>query len=252
MNKLFVTDFDRTLYVDQQVSEEMQELVLEWQKFGNLFVIATGRDIESLLEKLKDTALKPDYFICNNGAAIADKDKNILHMETVDNSFARSICSYILSSFSGAAAISTTTEKLSVLGRDGYDDQRGSTRIITLDDIENLTNIVQIHKRIENRKDLAVSLAKDINQLFGEKITAFANVHNVDIVKKGCDKAKAIAFILDNRKELQVSAVIGDSLNDLEMIKKYNGFTLSNGDPEVQRSALRIFGSVAECMKAFI
>ena len=42
--KCAVSDFDRTLYVDRQISKEDKEAIIRWQKEGNLFVIASGRN----------------------------------------------------------------------------------------------------------------------------------------------------------------------------------------------------------------
>ena len=42
--KCAVSDFDRTLYVERMISEEDKNAVLNWQKSGNLFVIATGME----------------------------------------------------------------------------------------------------------------------------------------------------------------------------------------------------------------
>ena len=43
--KCAVSDFDRTLYVERMIGEEDKNAVLNWQKSGNLFVIATGRNL---------------------------------------------------------------------------------------------------------------------------------------------------------------------------------------------------------------
>lgn len=67
--KLFVTDFDRTLFVDRKISSEDINSIKDWQSKGNLFVVATGRDINSINEKIGVYNIKPDYLICNNGAA---------------------------------------------------------------------------------------------------------------------------------------------------------------------------------------
>lgn len=46
--KCAVSDFDRTLYVEQMIGEEDKNAVLNWQKSGNLFVIATGRNLGTI------------------------------------------------------------------------------------------------------------------------------------------------------------------------------------------------------------
>ena len=46
--KCAVSDFDRTLYVERMIGEEDKNAVLNWQKSGNLFVIATGRNLGTI------------------------------------------------------------------------------------------------------------------------------------------------------------------------------------------------------------
>ena len=68
--KCAVSDFDRTLYVNGAVSERNIEAVKQWQRKGNLFFIATGRNLASIKEQLGFFDLEPDGLILNNGAAI--------------------------------------------------------------------------------------------------------------------------------------------------------------------------------------
>ena len=46
--KCAVSDFDRTLYVERMISDEDKNAVINWQKSGNLFVIATGRNLGTI------------------------------------------------------------------------------------------------------------------------------------------------------------------------------------------------------------
>ena len=50
--KCAVSDFDRTLYVERMISDEDKNAVINWQKSGNLFVIATGRNLGTLFLSL--------------------------------------------------------------------------------------------------------------------------------------------------------------------------------------------------------
>ena len=51
--KCAVSDFDRTLYVEGRVSERNIRAVRQWQRDGNLFFIATGRNRASIEEQLE-------------------------------------------------------------------------------------------------------------------------------------------------------------------------------------------------------
>ena len=65
--KCAVSDFDRTLYVDRMIGEEDKNAVLNWQKSGNLFVIATGRNLGTIKPIFESYGFSPDFWILNNG-----------------------------------------------------------------------------------------------------------------------------------------------------------------------------------------
>ena len=69
---------DRTLYVERMIGEEDKNAVLNWQKSGNLFVIATGRNLGTIKPIFESYGFSPDFWILNNGAMIADRDGKTL------------------------------------------------------------------------------------------------------------------------------------------------------------------------------
>ena len=77
--KCAVSDFDRTLYVERMISEEDKNAVLNWQKSGNLFVIATGRNLGTIKPIFESYGFSPDFWILNNGAMIADRWKDSVY-----------------------------------------------------------------------------------------------------------------------------------------------------------------------------
>ena len=50
--KLFATDYDGTLKVDGTIQEKDLLSIYQWKAKGNLFVIDTGRSMESILEQV--------------------------------------------------------------------------------------------------------------------------------------------------------------------------------------------------------
>lgn len=71
----------------------------------------------------------------------------------------------------------------------------------------------------------------------------------VDIVSKNAGKENAIRKLLEilNIKKEQV-VTIGDGRNDIAMIKEYNGYSMRTAEKAVQKSAIKIFESVAEAL----
>ena len=112
--KLFVTDFDRTLYVDRDISLKDINSIRSWQEDGNLFVIATGRDIYSVREKVELYDIKPDYWICNNGAVLFNEDFNILSSKVIEREVLMNILEYIYENYEGAFSLSEVNNKIAV------------------------------------------------------------------------------------------------------------------------------------------
>ena len=63
--KLFATDYDGTLKVDGTIQEKDLLSIYQWKAKGNLFVIDTGRSMESILEQVQLYKLPVDYFVTN-------------------------------------------------------------------------------------------------------------------------------------------------------------------------------------------
>lgn len=83
--KLLATDYDGTLNYIHTVLIEDKKAIDQWKKEGNLFVIDTGRSMESILGEVIKYDLPVDFFITNNGGMVFDKDKNVLFSSYLDN-----------------------------------------------------------------------------------------------------------------------------------------------------------------------
>ena len=70
---------------------------------------------------------------------------------------------------------------------------------------------------------------------------------SVEIISSKCNKAKSVEKIAKAKKISKKNIyAIGDSYNDLDMIKKFNGYTMENGKDELKKISLEIFSSVSQ------
>lgn len=242
--KCAVSDFDRTLYVDGSVSAENLKAVREWQGAGNRFVLATGRNESSLRGLLETYSLKPDALILNNGALILDGTGKELFCRTIDDQTAREVLLFLHGLGEEGSGVSMRSGKINVLSGSGSTTQKSSDGQISINQIDCLKEIVQIHRR---RKDKAwiKELCSQLNDRF-PLISAYPNVWNGDIVAKGVDKSAAVDWISRYWGGLDEIRVIGDSANDMKMIKDYSGATLYSADPDIQAVAAAVVEDVAE------
>ena len=97
----------------------------------------------------------------------------------------------------------------------------------------------------------AQEAADFLNRNYGEKIFAQKNTRSLDIVVAGMNKARGVENLLnfyDWRGEVYV---IGDESNDLPMIKKFGGYTVSTAKDFVKREASAVFDSVGAMLENF-
>lgn len=242
--KCAVSDFDRTLYIDGCISANNLNAIGAWQAAGNRFIIATGRNESSVRVFLEKYSIKPDALILNNGAILLDGTGKELFCRTIDDNTAREVLWYLHGLGEEGSGVSMRGGKVNVLSSSGATTQKTCDGQISIDQIHCLKEIVQIHRR---RKDVPWirELCARLNDRF-PKISAYANVWNGDIVAKGVNKSAAVEWIARHWGGIDEIRVIGDSANDLQMIKDYNGATLRNGDSDVRAAASMIVEDVAE------
>ena len=72
MTRILATDYDGTLKYAQKVMPEDLQAIQRWKEAGNLFVIVTGRSMESIKRQSDLYQLPVDYFVTNNGGMVFD------------------------------------------------------------------------------------------------------------------------------------------------------------------------------------
>ncbi|HCD46296.1 MAG TPA: haloacid dehalogenase [Lachnoclostridium sp.] len=242
--KCAVSDFDRTLYIGGSISPRNLNAIDTWQAAGNRFVIATGRNESSVRVFLEKYSLRPDALILNNGALILDGKGKELFCRTIDDQTAREVLQYLHGLGGEGSGVSMRSGKVNVLSDSGATTQKPCDGQLSIDQIHCLKEIVQIHRRRQDVQWIR-TLCSRLNARF-PLICAYANVWNGDIVAKGVNKSAAVAWISRYWGGFDEIRVIGDSSNDLEMIKDYGGATLRSGDGEIQAAAAMIVEDVAE------
>lgn len=71
------------------------------------------------------------------------------------------------------------------------------------------------------------------------------------IIILGVDKAVAVKWLEEHFPQIKQIRCIGDSVNDLGMIRDYQGAVPDAADPEIKKEATQIVKSVAEFLENF-
>lgn len=236
--------------MDRNITKENLDAVNKWQVEGNLFIITTGRHKKSIIEQMKNFSLKPDYYICNNGAVILDKEKNIIFSKCISNQMIEEIIEYICENYENSFEIIEKERTIKIMNNRGIDNHNPTDIILDRAHISSIKDVVQLHKKFDKEERVA-ELVIDLNTKFRSSLAAYANVLNVDIVANGMNKSTGIDFICRKISNVDDILVIGDSYNDIEMVQKYNGFTVEHGNEDIKKIAREIFFDVASLLKKY-
>ena len=211
MMKMFVSDFDHTLFVDQTISQDNIHLIKSCQEKG-IFVIATGRSLHSLLDALEPFSIHPDYLILNNGAMI----KSVLYTHRFLMNEPETKVKELLEHFE--------IKRFRVLN--GY-GEKGLHQMTPIDWQKGICSFyLNFHDRNEKEKTYRyIKKWKDVDVL--------QEGLNLDILAKSVDKKEAVSYIARDLG-IQKSDIftVGDGYNDVKMVEAFQGVLLPSNDPQ--------------------
>jgi len=194
---LIVSDFDGTFFDDNY--EKNIEFINSCRDKNN-FVIATGRNFNYLKTDLKTEC---DYYICNDGGYILDSKENVIYKNIIDSEIVNEIYSRIL--------------KLNY--KEYYFDNITSATKVPTDNIDKIfIKLEDLNKVDDDIKYLLDGL---------DDVYAYQSLHWINIMSVNSNKDKAIDYLAEHN-EFNNIYVIGNDINDYDMIKKYNGYLITD------------------------
>ena len=221
--KVLVSDFDDTLFTEDYI--ENIKKINEFVNNGNMFIIATGRNLNQLLKDIEGRNINFSYLICNDGGTIFDKDLNLISRIDIDPQ----IVEYLL-------------EELN-------DDNNVSKALV-----DNGFHHLE-HKDILNNAVIGRYIDKDKAQIRIEElmskhddITAYLSHNWINIGNKKVSKGNAIKYLeeLLNLNKNNIYTV-GDNLNDISMNEMFKGYYIeNNSQPELIKVSIGSAKSVKE------
>ena len=219
MKKLIASDYDGTLSIHDQVSPENREAIARWRAEGGLFGVVTGRG-RTFPQRMAAQGVECDYYLCYNGALLLDGEGRVLR----DARMSRDVYARL------EAAFEKRPDALD-FGRLGDDPAESFSQ----------------YSALMPTCESAAAFVVELNQRFGEEVTAFANGLNINIVQKGESKAEGVRHALRHfGLPESAAAVAGDDLNDLDMLLSLHGWAMRSGRPPVVAAAEHHCDSIAE------
>lgn len=194
---LIVSDFDGTFF-DENYNKNIELINKNKDNFD--FVIATGRSIFSLEKDLK---VNCKYYICNDGGYILDSNKNIIYKKYID-----------------FGTVNEMHKRIKDLGcTEFYFDNINEISTVPIEPVNKI--LVKLNHDGNDEKNMN-NILNGIKKAYGYISDNWINIMSIESAKEN-----GVDFIskLENYDNIYV---VGNDINDYKMLKKYNGYLVSN------------------------
>lgn len=225
MKKILISDYDDTLFTDEITLKSNIEKIKNFQKCGNIFVIATSRSLWSMMEEIQKYKIPYDYLFVNVGAGIFDNKGKNLYVNYISYEEKQNI-ENVLKNY----------PDLSITRYGIQEEQLPNSQEIVgykiKGDIRNLETIYEIFKNKLEKFELI--LKKSENKLF--------------LNHKDNTKEKAIKTLIElfpEYKNYEVITVGNDDV-DYKMLQLYDGYRMINSSELLLKNIKKIVNSVGE------
>lgn len=217
-----LTDFLSYDEVDKTISA-----VNEFVKKGNLFILATNKAMNYLAEDISMINLNCEYYICNNGAVIFDHYFNVVYRKDIKQELVRPIYNYLLDNENILEAFVDTSH--------GY-----------VKDTNKCANGI-VARPYDKKK--AQNLLKNITLKYPE-VHGHIDDACMNIIDASVTKTNAIEYLI-NSYNFNADDIIttGVTIDDLDLLKKYNGYTFENSTTELKNISIKTVKNIQEMIK---
>lgn len=249
--KILASDYDGTLRTEELVDINDVHAISAFRKAGNIFGLVTGRSMESIQMEIAKNHLEFDFIVANNGGVIYDKDFQQLQCLYMDFNKALDIISYIKTQDCVSYVINDGFHRFKFSVDENQIDHKYGNMKDSSDHEETVLDRGKIAQLVVSLNDemLAKEIELYVNANFKGYAIAYVNVNCVDIVPEGVSKAEGLYYI-EQAMDLKHEDIyaIGDSYNDIPMIKEFHGCAMMHARSEISDCAEHIFLSIEECI----
>lgn len=237
--KLFVADYDGTIYTDDINLSINRKRLLMLHKLGFIINISTGRSFESIKEQVDKHKLYYDYLTCADGSVIIDKDDNIVLFNEIDSNAINEFIEF---------TSTVNYEEIQFVYPKYYGESPDLDKIAGI-------NIAVSTELLREDKSIFERFNKLKNKLTDYNFLNYCHypINYLCFKKKGVTKASSIDYL---RKYYNLEKdsiyVIGDSYNDIEMITEFNGVRINNNNPDMENIGKKMYYQVYEYIDEII
>ena len=239
---ILFSDFDKTLYFRDSDERTMTNLeaIEKWREAGNLFCITTGRSYKSVTEQMPQIKNICDYYIVDSGSIVLSRDGKLLNVFYFEPKIVERI-----------AEISKTFSEIPILV---YYTPNSEGLEYKVDGITKLRlwfkDVSFLHSVNEQLMNTFPVFAV-FNSSVKSNIAGLEDYHGfIEVVPIESGKSNAIKFLAQKEKILPEKIVtIGDGLNDLGMVRDFDGFAIEKSELSNADINLKAASSLAKLVE---
>ncbi len=249
MAYLLASDFDGTLihWPSGTIDEEDRAAIRRFREAGNRFVIVTGRMYQSAIDGFSAADFHDmDSFLCLSGAYCAMPDGTKIYDKRKDASRLPELARFFRETGARYMNIDVGPESFEydIGGETSFGFRKMSSEELT--SLETFTSMnVGYHS-----EDEAYAISRRLEKEYGELITPLQNKMAIDMPPAGVNKAVAAGYAAGMYGIPDENVyTVGDSFNDLDMVRAYNGSAMEWGPDELKAAAKRTVHRVREIIE---
>lgn len=222
---ILISDFDGTLFVNDREILENAKMIREFRSKGNIFIISTARNYGSIKDVCNKYNIEVDYFFCDLGSVILENDGNVLYKKYISQDDRKNI-EIIILNYENKALI----KRYGTISKQDKDAQ----------------NVIEY--KIESDYETLEEIKKQLDKVIKSAKTQITEDNRL-IIHTSTKKQIIDIFINNNKVDVNSIFTIGDELDDLEMLIKYNGYRMNKSNKKLQENNIGCVNSVSELIK---
>lgn len=245
------SDYDGTFKQNSTISPYDLDAIRRLRSRGGKFGLVTGRGPGQLQGEFKAFSFTLDFLIACTGALILDGQGNTLFSRPLEQELIPQV--FEQAKAQGAALYGLCTKNLHCrLYLDPVLAQTPKFKAFSapacslkeaLEDGPALSLFIT-----GKNEEESLLLYQSLSKSYQGRLSFHYNKGSIDVTAPGINKAQGVKTLGSLRPDAALY-VIGDALNDLEMVRAFHGFCVSNSCPELLEAASMQFKGVGECLE---
>lgn len=247
------SDYDGT-FKQGHIRREDLEAIDRFRSRGCRFGLVTGRSYSMLEQEFARYGMTMDFVIANTGGAIFDRNQNVLFKKPIGRQLALDLLADLERRHTALYGIASL-HKHSRLYLDpalanSPDHNTEGLPQFSREAVEQDGDIISLFIRGYSQED-SRSLYQELAAAYDGQLAFHYNGGAIDVTAAGISKTEGIRTLQCLVPQARV-CVIGDEMNDIDMIRAFGGFSVTSGNQKVRQAASRVFDHISDCIESLL